>query len=315
MEELKNLIDDIYNYIRAENNSKSTAAIPYSEDLYKTLAKKYNLITFNVPRLVNILVQAKMIFIFKVVEPDRKNKVVESHGFVVAEGNIITTLRKIYEDEFLKYYFREFNKKQSAKEAIEEFLPQLESHNNSPLGKNARIVIMLTHYEVVLEKEILNFSKKVQAKLLDDLLEDVDISEFRSKQKEGSEKKIVSNEINGKEDSQDRIKKSNELSNSRRAVDSSQLHEFKSFSKNHSLEKTIAIYGIEFYTRVCFRDYLFDQMAHLVEKGVIHKKNDLMKLKRMLQQQRMNSDNDLNLQKYAAEINKLEKQINQRLKS
>ena len=84
-------------------------------------------------------------------------------------------------------------------------------------------------------------------------------------------------------------------------------------SKN-SIEKTLTVYGVEFYSRVCFREYQFGLIQKLIEDGHINERDDLMLAKKMLQKTRANSDQDLNLQKYAHDINDLEKLINEKIK-
>jgi len=71
---------------------------------------------------------------------------------------------------------------------------------------------------------------------------------------------------------------------------------------------------VEFYSRVCFREYQFTLVQKLIEDGHIADSDDLMQAKKMLQKTRANSDQDLNLQKYAHDINDLERIINDKLK-
>ncbi len=75
------------------------------------------------------------------------------------------------------------------------------------------------------------------------------------------------------------------------------------------------MYGVEFYTRLCFRDYQFSVMQKIVEEGMISKENDLKAVKTLLDKARQNSDNDVKINDYAKEINELLKTINLKLKS
>jgi hypothetical protein len=94
----------------------------------------------------------------------------------------------------------------------------------------------------------------------------------------------------------------------------SQYHDIKKYASKHSVEKALVVYGVELYTRVCFRDNQYALIQKLVEEGIIADRGDLRVIKSLIQKERINSDTKPELQEYALEINNLEKAVNQRLK-
>jgi hypothetical protein len=99
-----------------------------------------------------------------------------------------------------------------------------------------------------------------------------------------------------------------------RAVDSADYDKFTEFSGRNPVKKTLALYGIDFYIRVCFRKYQFQHVIKLVEDSVISKDHELVQVKRLLAEVRKNADRDMKLQEFSIDINLLEKVINKNLK-
>jgi hypothetical protein len=85
-------------------------------------------------------------------------------------------------------------------------------------------------------------------------------------------------------------------------------------SAKNSIEKNLAVYGVEFYTRVCFREYKFPLMIKIVEDGLIKTREQMMILSKMIRALRSHADQDADLFKYANDINRLEKLVNEKLK-
>ena len=169
----------------------------------------------------------------------------------------------------------------------------------------ANIAISLGYFEKNLEWNISKYNAAFQAKELDVQLSIAGSLDFYLQKKDGAVKET------GKMSAQ---KKSDD-NNSRRAVDAEHIDEFRDYLKKNTLERTLNVYGVEFYTRVCFRDYQFSQIRRVIDFGLVKKRTDLMTIKRLLLRERGNADQDLKIQEYAQEINLLEKAINDKLKT
>ncbi len=303
MNDLEELLNTIYVDIRKKNTDRGLQAIPQSDDFFEYLARTYSLIPYAIPKLIKILVDSHKIFSIKIVEADRKERVRRVDGFVVAEGNIIKTLLERFSDEMIRAYSQEFSTKYSVERIIKEFLPKIQEYNNKPLGKIANVVIYLMNIQSILERNIMQYGANWQEKQLKSEIEKSDplscFVESKDTQPSSGSMREPSREPG---------------EGGRRTADAVKYEDIQKYLSKNSIEKTLAVYGVEFYSRLCFREYQFPLVQKLIEEGIIHLTDDLKLVKKMLQKTRANSDQDLNLQKYARDINSLEKLINEKIK-
>ncbi|HOT46787.1 MAG TPA: hypothetical protein PLC28_18030 [Spirochaetota bacterium] len=300
MKDLEELLNAIYIDIRKRNTDRGLQAIPQSDEFFEEIKKAYSLIPFAIPKLIKMLVDSHKIFTFPIVEADRKERIRRIEGLVVAEGNIVKDLLQRYSDELVRAYSHEFSTKYSVERIIKEFYPKILDYNNTHLGKMANIVMYLMGIQSNLERNIMQFGVKWQEKQLRTELENSDPIDYFIETESG-----ICSAGGG-------VKGGGEQGP--RATDAAHYEDMKRYLTKNSVEKTITVYGIEFYSRVCFREYQFSLMQKLIEDGIVHNKDDLKLVKKMLQKTRSNSDQDLNLQKYANDINHLEKLINNKIK-
>jgi hypothetical protein len=298
MKDLEELLNSIYADIRKYNSNRSMRAVPQSDWFFDEIQERYNLIPFSIPKLLKILADSHKIFMFKIVDADGKERIRRIDGMVTTEGNVIKSLLGFFGDELVRAYSHEFSKKFSVERIIKEFFPKLDEYNNTLLGKVTNIVIHLMSFESTLERNISQYTSQWQEKQLKTEIEKCDPISFFIDSGGGSP-----------------LSAENEtLEKQRRAIDLPKYEEFKKYMSKNSIEKTLTVYGVEFYSRVCFREYQFTLIQKLVEDGHINETADLILAKKMLQKTRANSDQDLNLQKYAHDINDLEKIINEKIK-
>lgn len=302
MKDLEELLNTIVIDIRKQNCERGPGAIPQSDRFYDYLTTTYSVIPYTIPKLIKILVDTHKIFSFNTVEGNNKQQVRRVEGFVVAEGNIIKTLLEIFSDELTREFSHEFSTKYPVERIIKEFFPKLKEYNNTPLGRSANIVINLMSLQANLERAIMQFNPKWQEKQLKIEIE-----------KAGGLASFIDGQIStrGKAGSA----ADNENEKTRRVTDTPKYEEFKKYLSKNTIEKTLVVYGAEFYSRVCFREYRFTLVQKLIEDDRINDVNDLLMVKKMLKKTRENSDQDTNLQQYALDINELEKAINQKIKA
>lgn len=300
MNTLEELLITIYADIRKRNTGRGPEAIPRSDEFFDRIAKAYSLIPFAIPKLIKILVDSHKIFSFKIADADRKHHTARIDGFVVAEGPVIKSLLEHSNDELVRAYSQEFSAKYSVERIIKELFPKLDEHNNTPLGRAANTVISLMGFQSTLERNIMQYGQKWQEKQIREEIEKSDsISSFID-----AKGALTGGEREGADDDEKH----------RRATDTQKYEELKKYISKNTIGKTLNVYGVEFYARVCFREYQFTLVQKLIEDGHINKKDDLSVLKNLLRKTRANSDQDKNLQKYAHDINDLEKLINDTLK-
>jgi hypothetical protein len=303
MNELMDLLNNICTDIRQRNMERSNTSIPQSHEFFEHISRKYRLVPFAIPKLIKILVDSHKIFQFKVVEADRNERIRRIDGFVVTEGNVVKSLFEFYSEELVKEYSHEFARRQPLDKILRECTPKINDYNNTPLGKAANIVINLMSCQSILERNIMEYGSKWQESRLRVEVEKCDpIDSFQKK---------------AGEDARSSLKKAGSVQAARPgenlAADSSHYNDIKKYVSKHSIEKSLLVYGVELYTRVCFRDNQYMLIQKLVEDGIIADHGDLRAIKSLIQKERINSDTKPKLQEYALAINDLEKAVNQKL--
>lgn len=299
--DIREIITTVLKEIGERNTLMGKDPVPLSSQLFPALEKKYRLQKNRIPSIIQMLVKANMIFSFPVADSVEDGSSSAIEGYVVTKGDIIIKLRKRYEETFEKLYTDEFQRKVPAEKLVLEFSGKRQDFNNTPLGIVANIVVMLIHYQGVLERNILKYSEKTQEKEMTSLLATAGPLETF----------VIScgDEIEEAPAVTDAPKET-----LRRATDSERSEEMRQISAGQSIEKTLKMYGVEFYTRVCFREYQFAHMQKIIDDGSITKASDLKSVKKLLEKERTNSDKDLRINEYAREINDLMKSINNALK-
>ncbi|TFH43548.1 MAG: hypothetical protein E4G96_00880 [Chrysiogenales bacterium] len=303
MKTLAELLQAITMEIRKKHTGRSLQSLPLSDEFPQWIAERYSLLPFATHTLFKILADSHLIFIIPVVEADRKERIRRVEGYVVAEGNIIKSMVEFFGDELIRAYSTEFSMKYSVERITKEFFPRLKEYNNTELGKIANILINLMGCQMTLGRNIMQYGQKWQEKQLGEEIEaSAPLESFIDSGNGGLGREKGSPSKPAAPDS------------SRRATDAVRIEEFNKYSSGNTIEKTIAVYGIEFYSRVFFREYRFTLLKKLIEEDRITKNEDLRVVKKILQKTRSNSDQDFKLQAFAHDINSLEKSINEKLK-
>jgi hypothetical protein len=307
----REILNTVFNEIRDRNTLMGKDAVPLTSQLFPLLAKKYRLDQSRIPSLMQILKNANMIFSFPVAEILDEGKAYSIEGYVITRGDLILKLRKRYEETFEKLYTDEFQRKMPADKLVTEFANKRQEFNNTPLGITANIVMMLIHYQGVLERNILKYSEKMQEKELASLLPKAGPPESFVLSR-GDESEAATSA--GASTNASERKFTDDKEPGRRATDTDRGEEMRQIGGTQSIDKTMKMYGIEFYTRVCFREYQFTHMQKIIDDGNITRTSDLKTVKKLLEKERMNSDKDQRINEYAREINDLMKSINGALK-
>ncbi len=276
-------------------------SVPLTTEFFDYLTEKYNLIPFTIPRIMKMLIDSHMIVSFPVIEADRRTKARRNEGYVIADTDIIGSLIPVYEEALKNAYAQQFGKRYNIERIMQEFIPLLDKYNNTDVGKAATIVLNLRDIRGNLIKNAVKYNEKWQESQI--------VIELKKAEPLSYYINAVAKGMAGPEGNQDK----NEV-REKRSGEQERAAELKKHAKRESIESTLAVYGIEFYTRVCFKDYQYTLIQKLVDQGVINKKQDLAIIKRMLQKERQNSDRDPRINEYATDINSLEKVINGKLK-
>ncbi len=304
IKQVSDILTLIYEEIKDKNTFMGKEAVPLSSHFFPYLARKYRLLPHRIPVLMDILVNVKMVFSLPVAEIKEAGETTSLNGYVLTKGDLIVKLRKHYEQLFEHLYTDEFQRKMPVEKLILEFSTKREEYNNTPIGIVANITTLLAHYQSHLERNILKFAESEKEKALAAALLAADsFDTFVISGKEGEHKGASSTKISAKNPDPQKNTSS-----------ADQLDEIHAYTSSHSLDRTLKLYGIELYTRACFREYQFSHLIKVIEDGHIKKSGDLKTVKRILEKERMNSDRDMKINEYANDINTLMKCINEKLR-
>lgn len=290
---LEDLLKEVYTEIKIINKKSDLSCVPETKKLIDLLPDKLGVLPFSVPKILKLLNKASMLFSFTLVEEDRKNKIKKSEGHIAADGPVLNSIKKAFEEELAKLFTTEFTRKYTPESAVREFIPQAPKFNNTDIGRIGNTAVMAAHFEVIFNRNVLEYSSiKIDKKLKAVAAEAEPLTAFLP----------ASSTVNS------------EKTKKPARVSSGKVSEFMNFSGKNPIDRTLAVYGAEFYARICFRNYNFAGLLKIINEGYITKKKDLIRIKSMLQEIRANSDSDLRLQNHAPEINSLQKSINHKLK-
>jgi len=310
-ESLSELVLAVYEEIKDINTSNALDVVPVSTTLYPKLEKRFNLNPGKTTTLLDILVNSKMIFSFPVVRDDKTDAT--PRAFILTKGDVITKLAKRQNEYLEKVYLDETGKKVSADRLASEYTALRDEYDGKPLGIAVNIVMTLPHYKSILERNIFDYSDGNAHKHLNELLlQSPPLSEFIKSRNGHAE-----HTVEGKTDHavvKHEDKKGDSVQGEARIKDSPQYDDFAAYCNKNPLEKTIKMYGAEFYSRVCFREYRFHHIQKIIEEDRIHERNELIAIKKLLDKVRINADNDPKLFEHADEINALVGCINSKLK-
>ncbi len=301
------LVLNIFDEIEKRNKRPDNRAIPETDEFYPYLEKKFNIRSDAIEILLEVLVNSHKIFSFEIISEDKKKYVNAKEGFVISEINVIRNLLNFFEKELVRLYFENFEVHLSPMKIVKAISGSLKEYNNTPFGRVANIVVKLVKFEEILKvdyayvRDARKFSPEWKEKKFEEEVEKCPQVEelLKSEKKPIEEKNSKDVKINNKRRRSDTVSDSETIINT--------------FQK--SIEKSLAVYGVEFYTRICFREYKFNLMVKIVAEKFVNSKNDLLIIKDHIKRVRSHSDRDMKLQKFAKEINRLERLVNERLKS
>ncbi len=304
---LKSLLEDIIYRIEKANKTADSGSIPTSENIYPVLVKKYTLDISRMPDLFDLLEKTHYIFCFDIVKEDSENNIPGVKGHILCDLGVIKTLVGYFEKQLMRLYTEVLNENLPVGKIKKHFPSIAHEHNNTQLGRVGNIVVNLNKFEEVLSRDYACTSDAQRYSQ--------DWKEKRLKKEIKLSKPVSSYILTANEaipvqqtDRDGPDKPAAKMKDGAGKMDSSKI------SAEVSLDKSLTIYGVEMYTRICFRDYKFSQIQKVIDDNLVRNRDDFIVIKNQLKILRRNSDIDLELQRYASDINRLEKAVNDRLK-
>ncbi len=294
-------VEKIFRRIVAKNSLLDSNAIPHSDDFHNEMESLLGIPKAEIEIIISILKESHKIFVMEIVKEDKLKKIDRILGYIDADFFTIQKLKGVFHKLLEKEYENYAGKKKTAYQIIQEMIPKIHYMSNAPLGRLLNKAIMLDEYERLLDREYKEYTEEWKEENLNIQIE------INSPVFKGIDKKKALEKKNSESVKKDFEKKEKSV---RRAVDSPAIDEFNRQNSLTSINKQLQIYGVDFFFRVNLRNYKFDYIKLVLEKGVIERKQDLLVLKEMLSKVKNNISIDRELEQYLSEISALERLVN-----
>ncbi|MFB5650005.1 hypothetical protein ACE5IS_05110 [Leptospira wolffii] len=156
-------------------NQQEDNRIPSSDTFLKDMMAFYSREASDIRQSLELLRQARYIFIIKIVLPETsKNSRDQDQGvdaYVYADLKIVNDLKGFAEKKLEKAYEATYYKRKSPFQITRELFPKIKEHNNTPLGRFINIAVMLEEYQRVLTAAPNEYEENRKRNLLSELLE------------------------------------------------------------------------------------------------------------------------------------------------
>jgi hypothetical protein len=292
-------VEKVFRSIVARNSLLNSNAIPHSDAFYNEMESLLGISKDEIDVIISMLKESHKIFVIEISKEDKLKKVDKIQGFIDADRYSVQKLKAVFHKLLEGEYENYAGKKKTAHQIIKEMIPRLQYINNSPMGRVLNKAMMLDEYDRLLEREYKEYTEewkeenlKLQMEINSGVIQDIKAA----KEAEVQKKTVPEKKVPGK--------------TVRRAVDSPAHDEFIKQNSITSINKQLQIYGVDFFFRVNLRNYKFDYIKTVLEKGVVERKQDLQVLKGMLLKVKGNISIDRELENYTDEIAALERLVN-----
>jgi F0F1-type ATP synthase delta subunit len=299
------MLDDITAEIQRKNKEIGPHAIPHSDQLAKFIQSSLGIPAESGRLAIRLLLESHRILSMEIVADDQSHKIERVEGYITADLTIITQLKHYFQDLLCQLYEKQFHKRLMIHQLIKELFPIIKTFNNTELGQIANKAIMLNEYERMVDRDFEHYSTEYQEKTL---VEIATRERFDYTPKIASIKGIIHSE--SAFPVHDTAPAANPVGNSfNRAIDSHVYKEFAEKKDHYPIQRILNIYGIDFFLKVNFRKYQFDQIRKLVDDKQITRRDDLIAVKTMLDTIKQHLFVDKELERRREDIYSLERAV------
>ncbi|EQA35774.1 hypothetical protein LEP1GSC047_0220 [Leptospira inadai serovar Lyme str. 10] len=236
--------------------------IPYSDTFIREASALIYQDANRVRKILEILRDAKYIFIIKVVLPDPhsgiKNQDMGVDAYIYADSKIVSEIRSYAEKKLEQIYEATFFKKKSPFLITRELFPKIREHNNTLLGRYVNVTVMLQEFQRVLNSFPFDYEDTRRKEILTSIIERVEV-------KEPTEIDIPE-PIN-------KIEYSSFPSDDRVLVSMTSVE--PQMNPNSPWARLISRVPVPFLIRIHLRKFEFDTVRILIQSGKISDMNDL----------------------------------------
>ncbi len=293
-------VEEIYTSILMQNQGdRGHLRIPESDTFIKDISNTLGISKHRVNQFLQAMKFSHHIFIFNITRADTDRKIAPLDGLVVAEREILDVLLPLYENKLRQEYQNLKGQDKSADGILKELLPEMNIHNNTPLGKIVNVVSMLREYLHYLKEHPEEFQDESRQERIKSELETLGFLVFD----ESLNKHVVAEEYQ-KEDviSQEEIAQVKE-DYEEDALSGSQ---FKT-RINLTFEKALKIYGLPFILKHHLKNGQFSVLEKLIIQNRYFDLRDLQYIRNELRTTMKNFERNPTLAMRRSEVYSLDR--------
>lgn len=292
--------EEVFKRIVVINNKGGDDSIPHSDTFVRETEAATGIPGHQVKQIINILRESHRILVFEIEQEDKENEVGKVEGYVEADPISVRKLKQYYNTQLETVYEKENGRKLLVNQIIREIFPYMQKLRGTPVGTIANKAIMLAEYEKLLERNYEEFTHEWKEAKFHELMKAMN----EEGEKEDQEKDAQESEGPGDDAAGEAAREI-----ARRASDSPDADHVSSLTSLKSINRVLNIYGVDFFFRVNIRNYNFDVIRQVIEKGVIDQRKDILKLKDMLSKVRAHYDSDSELPDHEEDLVNLERSL------
>ena len=301
------ILDEISKEILRQNREIGPNAVPHSDQLAKFIQSGLGIATESGKLAIRLLIESHKILSMEIVAEDKSHKIERIEGYVAADLTVISPVKTYFQDLLCQLYEKQFHKRLMIHQLIKELFPIIKNFNNTELGQIANKAIMLNEYERMIERNFDQYSAEYQERKM---VEIATREKFDYTPRIASIPGIIHGEaapVNQPDTTTSAL--TPETGGFNRAIDSQMYREFSEKKDHYPIQRILNIYGIEFFLKVNFRKYQFEQITKLIDDKQITKREDLMAVKTMLETVKQHLYSDKELERRREDIYLLERTV------
>ena len=307
---LKQTLQEIVGRIRDTNLHKDKEPIPTSDMIHRRLCADLEPNARKLQAYLKLLSDSHYIFKVKIVEADERLKVDGIEGYVACEVQILAKLREIAAKNLERAYASQMYQRKQAAQIVREMLPQARQFNNTPLGNNLNVSVMLQQYEHFVATSFAEFTETWKNSKLDELLRNLDPNTLPDAPVEDTP--YSSDDLDAPESSPPGIAAPAAPSPAR-AIDHAELARIEEMDRSGKWGEAVEKFGVEFLLRIHFRKYEFDKVRSLVRQKKIAREEDLRFIRDTLNTIESRMSVDPGLARYRSAMAELRRAVQTRI--
>jgi len=294
----RTLTTRVYESIKSFNTYEYDPTVPMSDQFLKDFTSTEGYSDAETKMAITILNEAHMVFIIAITKENKQTGDKKIDGYVVADEDIISNLRSIYQRRLTEVYNKDKGTRYGYAQVLKDVMNNMHRLVNTPIGRVANIAIMLNEYGNLIAKNSEEFTDSWRDAKLDEFL---DIGTLENELEQEQQGEGASKEAAGGR------------AGAERAVDSPEFEDYNRDDRTLPPQKMIMIYGADFFFRVKLRKYEFGVLRDMIREGHIKRRADIVLLKNMVKTIKGNFDRDPRLNDFFEDIFHLDRDLSKKL--